>query len=184
MANFLLRARGTEAFGFGTLSIGLWVGLCGCGSGDAEAILHQIDDARFVIGELRVEVAAHAEFADRTSEFAELQDSESGHERALHGHLEDLEHGIGDMGMCEDVDPDLLDSMFGTRGACDEDRGRHHDAMMTQTNITDARAEEQRHKVEMTDCLRELDEMMQEMRRDTGTAMCRQHHGMDGHRGP
>lgn len=183
MANFSRRKARTEGFGGGTLFIGLWMGLCGCGSDDGEALLHQIDDSQLVIGELQVEVGAHADLANRTSDLVELQDSEAGHEEALHGHLEDLKHGIGDMGMCEDVDPDLLDSMFGTRGACDEERGRHHDAMMTETNVTDARAEEQRHQVQMTDCLSELDEMMQEMRRDTGTAMCPQHHGMDGHHG-
>ncbi|MGH1347638.1 MAG: hypothetical protein ACRBN8_39145 [Nannocystales bacterium] len=183
MVKFSGRTPRTERFG-GPLFVGLWVGLCGCDSHNGEPLLHQNDDAQVVIDELRVEVGAHAGLAERTSEFVELQNSEAGHEGALHGHLEELEHGIGDMGMCEDVAPDLLDALIEMRGTCDAERGRHQDAMMSQTNITDGRAEEQRHQLEMTACLSELDEMMEEMRRGTSTAMCREHHGMDGRHRP
>ena len=184
MAKFLRRTPRTEFFGGPAFSIGLWIGLCGCGPDDGEPFRHQIDDAELVIDELRVEVGEHADLAERTTEFVDLQTSEAGHEQALHSHLQELEHGIGDMGMCEDVAPEHLDAIIEVRGKCDEERGRHNDAMKTQTNITDARVEERRHQVEMTTCLSELDAMMEEMRRDTGTAMCRGHHGMDGHRRP
>ena len=152
-----------------------------CSGDSAEALLHQIDDAQSRIDMPREDVDAHASAASAAADLAALQRSAGSHPDLVRRHMDDLGHIITDMGECDGVPDDRVDSMMDGHDSCGAELERHRAASAGATAVDAARGEEQHHRTEMMDCLDELDDMMDTMMSDHGMAMCRGHHGMDDH---
>ena len=151
---------------------------------DREPLAHQLDDAQAHADELRIEVTEHADAALAVADLAELQGMEATHDEVVRRHMDELDHAIEDMGMCDGVPDDRIDAMMGARDECGGERSHHHESVTAAADLDAARTEEQRHRTAMIGCLEDMSAMMHDMSADYGMMMCSGHHGMDDHDRP